>query len=135
MSSLSSSTSPVWRVPSMRSFMRLSARRNVDLPQPDGPIRATTERSGMSSEMSWRACLAPYQKDRLRTANFDTAPGLVEGSRPTMLRSEMMAEYDRVDMQAPQGAHAPRTHSGKLVGTGILRTDYVFLMKNKGRLG
>src|SRR5947209_7184656 len=110
MSSPSSRMSPPWRVPSIRSFMRLRARRNVDLPQPDGPIRATTERSGMFSEMSCRACLAPYQKDRWRTANFDTAPGLVVGWRPTMLRSEMMAEYDRVDMQTPRrGAPAPLT--------------------------
>ena len=43
--------------------MRLSERRNVDLPQPDGPISAMTEHSGMFSEMSNSACFLPYQND------------------------------------------------------------------------
>ena len=76
----------------MRSFIRLSDRRNVDLPQPDGPIRAITERSGTSSAMSQSACLAPYQNDIPRTENLVWTPGLVDGSRPLRLRSEMMAE-------------------------------------------
>ena len=32
--------SPVTRQPAMRSFMRFSERRNVDFPQPDGPMSA-----------------------------------------------------------------------------------------------
>jgi len=32
------------------------------LPQPDGPMKATTWRSGMSSEMASRAFFWPYQK-------------------------------------------------------------------------
>src|SRR5262245_15924519 len=88
--------------------MRLRVRRKVDLPQPDGPIRAITEHSGMISEMSHRACLGPYQKFRLRTANlaFVAGPGVI--CRPVWLRSEMMAEYDRVDIRlAPSGRAAP----------------------------
>ncbi len=79
--------------------MRLSERRNVDLPQPDGPISATTDRSGMVSEMSQSACFVPYQNDIPLTTNLVRTPGLAEGSRPFRLRSEMMAEYERVDMQ------------------------------------
>ena len=30
------------RVPSTRSFMRLRQRSSVDLPQPDGPMKAVT---------------------------------------------------------------------------------------------
>jgi hypothetical protein len=37
---------PVTRAPSTRSFIRLRQRRKVDLPQPDGPIRAVTCRRG-----------------------------------------------------------------------------------------
>jgi hypothetical protein len=33
---------PVMRVLSMRSFMRFRQRRSVDLPQPEGPMKAVT---------------------------------------------------------------------------------------------
>ncbi len=39
----------------MTSFMRLKQRRKVDLPQPEGPIRAVIRCSGMSSEIPLRA--------------------------------------------------------------------------------
>src|SRR5437763_5152531 len=38
----SRSTCPVTRAPATTSCMRLSDRRNVDLPQPDGPMSAVT---------------------------------------------------------------------------------------------
>ncbi len=38
----SSTIEPSTRAPSMVSFIRLRQRRNVDLPQPDGPIMAST---------------------------------------------------------------------------------------------
>ncbi len=43
----SSSTVPSARAPAMTSCIRLRVRRNVDLPQPDGPISAVTERGSM----------------------------------------------------------------------------------------
>ena len=51
--------SPVTRQPSMVSFMRLMQRRKVDLPQPDGPMKAVTLRSGMSIETAFSACFSP----------------------------------------------------------------------------
>src|SRR5436309_4454531 len=42
MSCPSSSTSPETRAPGTTSCMRLRARRNVDLPHPEGPMRAVT---------------------------------------------------------------------------------------------
>src|SRR5262245_5593843 len=100
--------SPVTRVPSIRSFMRLRVRRKVDLPQPDGPIRAITEHSGMVSEMSHRACLGPYQKLRPRTTNLALVFGSCVICRPVWLRSEMIAEYDREDIRlAPPGRGGP----------------------------
>jgi hypothetical protein len=45
-------TSPSTRVPSMRSFIRLSSRSSVDLPHPDGPMRAVTRFFSKSMEMS-----------------------------------------------------------------------------------
>jgi len=59
MSSLSMMILPVTRAIGIVSFMRLMQRRNVDLPQPDGPMNAITERSGMLTVTSWSACLSP----------------------------------------------------------------------------
>ena len=43
----------------MTSFMRLSVRRNVLLPQPDGPMKAVTCLAGNCAVMSNSACLLP----------------------------------------------------------------------------
>ena len=59
MSSPSSLILPPTLQPSIVSFMRLMQRRNVDLPQPEGPMNEVTARSGMSIEMPCSACLAP----------------------------------------------------------------------------
>jgi hypothetical protein len=59
MSSPSIRTSPVARVPGIVSFMRLIVRRKVDLPQPEGPMKAITRRTAMSNEMLKSACAAP----------------------------------------------------------------------------
>jgi hypothetical protein len=72
--------------------MRLRTRRKVDLPQPDGPINAITERSGMVSVTSKSACDSPYQKFSPRTSNFGLALVTSRDPRPTLLRSEMIAE-------------------------------------------
>lgn len=50
---------PVVRALGMVSFMRFMVRRKVDLPQPDGPMKAVTARSGMSRLTSKIACLSP----------------------------------------------------------------------------
>ena len=39
----------------MRSFMRLNRRRKVDLPQPDGPMKATTDFSSIAMLISFNA--------------------------------------------------------------------------------
>ena len=39
--------------------MRLSERKNVDFPHPDGPIRAVTERGSMDIETSCTAKVSP----------------------------------------------------------------------------
>ncbi len=52
-------TEPSTRVPEMMSFMRLSVRRNVLLPQPDGPMNAVTTFARISIEISVSACFGP----------------------------------------------------------------------------
>src|SRR4051794_11647667 len=53
---------PVMRTLSIRSLRRLTLRSRVDLPHPDGPIRAVTLPLGTSMLMSLSACLSPYQR-------------------------------------------------------------------------
>ena len=55
----SSRISPSTRVPSIMSFMRLRHRKNVLLPQPEGPMNAVTQFCGIRSEMSGSACWLP----------------------------------------------------------------------------
>src|SRR5206468_552398 len=100
--------------------MRLSSRKNVDLPQPDGPMSAVTERSGISTEMSHRACLSPYQNDRPLTLNLGRTRVRSAELRPFRLRSEMIEEYESVDTGWPLrnsqvalcGAASDRTKNG-----------------------
>ena len=47
------------RVPGMMSFIRFSVRRNVLLPQPDGPINAVTRLARIWMEISSRARFCP----------------------------------------------------------------------------
>ena len=55
----SMSTVPSTRVPGIMSFIRFSVRRNVLLPQPDGPMKAVTRLAWMRIEMPSRARFSP----------------------------------------------------------------------------
>src|SRR5574338_1414495 len=60
MSSPSSSTRPVIHPSSLSSCIRLSVRRKVDLPQPDGPISACTRFGAKRSDTLFTAVNLPY---------------------------------------------------------------------------
>src|SRR5262245_38135736 len=95
-------TEPSTRQPSIRSFIRFRHRMNVDLPHPDGPIRARTDFSRISRLTSQRACLDGYQKLTFSLWNL----GLWRVSSPdsSALRSVKMAEYSRdTTHPRPQG--------------------------------
>ena len=53
---------PWYFVAGCRSCMRLKQRRNVLLPQPEGPISAVTWFSAIGRSMFFSAWLVPYQK-------------------------------------------------------------------------
>src|SRR5437762_11436477 len=59
MSAPSRNTCPVMRAPGTVSCMRLRQRRKVDLPHPDGPMTAVTERSRNCTLASRTACIEP----------------------------------------------------------------------------
>src|SRR5437762_8650277 len=82
--------------------MRFRERKNVDFPHPDGPIRATTERSGTSRETLNNACDCPYQKENSRIWNFEYFPFKSGGVRPTWERSEMIVAKESVVKRTPQ---------------------------------
>ena len=50
---------PSTRAEGIVSFIRLSVRRKVDLPQPEGPMKAVTNSLGMSIETASIAFLLP----------------------------------------------------------------------------
>ncbi len=57
--SSSSITLPSTRPPGVTSCIRFKVRRNVDLPQPEGPMKAVTERGSTVMEMSSMARWLP----------------------------------------------------------------------------
>src|SRR5688572_29899601 len=63
-----SRTLPECRAPGIVSFIRLIERRNVDFPQPDGPISAVIERGDIARSMSYSACFFPYQNEKARAS-------------------------------------------------------------------
>src|SRR4051812_23126825 len=65
MSRPSSVIAPACFVPGSVSCMRLIERRNVDFPQPDGPMSAVIDRDGTTRSMSNSTCFSPYQKEYL----------------------------------------------------------------------
>src|SRR6185503_7523764 len=64
----SSKTRPLTRAPGIVSCIRFRQRRNVDLPQPEGPMIAVTVRSSTSMFTLRIACAAPKCASRADTA-------------------------------------------------------------------
>src|ERR1700728_3838368 len=82
MSSPSRRTSPASFAPDTDSCIRFKMRRKVDLPQPEGPMRAVTEAGGTNNETSSRTA-APGSITASSTAmgflySSDPDDGLVE---------------------------------------------------------
>src|SRR5262245_4674495 len=67
--------SPSTLVPGISSFIRLTERRSVDLPLPDGPISAVIDRAGTWNEMSLTARNEPYMTETFRRSTAGSATG------------------------------------------------------------
>ena len=76
-----SASAPATRQPSMVSFMRLMQRRNVVLPQPDGPMKAVTARSGMSMRDVEQRLLVAVEHVDVARADFGGARRAIEPAR------------------------------------------------------
>ena len=75
MFSPSSKISPFGCESGISAFRRLIARRNVDFPQPEGPMNALTDRGGIVRSMSNSACFFPYQNEKARASIEPTVIG------------------------------------------------------------
>src|SRR5436309_15829467 len=95
MSSSSRSTLPWTVAPGMTSCMRLSERRNVDLPQPDGPMKAVTVLGSMVKVTPSTATLLPYDAVRPSTSNRLA----ICSFRPLLDESVPTREQARTDVQ------------------------------------
>src|ERR1700761_8207404 len=80
MSSPSRRTSPASCADGTASCMRLRMRRNVDLPQPDGPINAVTVARGIDRFTRSRTWVVPNQADT-STASGWPPPATPAGDR------------------------------------------------------
>src|SRR3984885_2383538 len=79
MSSPSRRTSPANAADGVSSCMRLRMRRNVDFPQPDGPMRAVTWRASITSETRSRTWWSPNHAETSRASRCgaSTAPARI----------------------------------------------------------
>src|SRR5262245_19035646 len=84
----------------MSAFSRLIERTNVDLPQPDGPMRAVTARVGIVMLTSYSACLPPYQNEK-------SWPRMVPGCRESGIGNPQSEE----SMRAGRGFGADEADS------------------------
>src|SRR5437588_7065640 len=83
----SSSTWPATRAPGTTSCRRLSDRRNVDLPHPEGPIRAVTCLGSIVMLTSARAWNEPNQALRCSTS-MRFAMGVSGSAKPAATGDE-----------------------------------------------
>src|ERR1051326_2573021 len=74
MSAPSSHTSPASFALGTSSCIRLRIRRNVDLPQPDGPMSAVIWPGGMRSDTRSSTLRSPNQADSDRASNSANGP-------------------------------------------------------------
>src|SRR4051812_32251657 len=122
MSWSSSVTVPDTPAPGVTSCMRLSVRRKVDLPQPDGPIIAVTCLGSIEMVTSARACVDPYQafspstSMRFATENPDSG-------KPVSAGEEAGDECENEDNPDQRKGTGPRSVDGHLEGRAGLGED------------
>src|SRR6476661_10764086 len=124
MSSPSSRTRPVIQPFSDSSCIRLSVRRKVDLPQPDGPMRACTRLAVKLSETPFTAVNLPYMAVSLSdsTRTRGGAPGTGAPSAATrggaILRAGSPIEVEPLPDGEPRAQTEHEHHQDQHQGRG-----------------
>src|SRR5207244_4457536 len=122
MSSPSSRILPSTLAPGTTSCVRLMARRNVDLPQPDGPIIAVTCLGSMAMLTSARACAAPYQALSPSTS-MRLAMAVSGSGKPVAAGEESGGDGEDKDDHDKRQSAGPRTVDGDVEGQPGLGED------------
>src|SRR6478609_8631359 len=121
MSTPSSSTWPDSAAPGTSSCIRLRIRRKVDLPHPDGPMRAVTFPAGISRSTRSSTLRCPNQADTLSASRLAVVGDGVTGMTVVLLVSRSAAMTASVACapmalllrSGPRGAGAgDRHHAG-----------------------
>ena len=102
------------RTLSIRSFMRLTERSSVLLPQPEGPISAVTLPRGTGRLMSKRACFSPYQ--RLKSLTSRTA----SSARTSGWTSAGMTRPAAMAASRSEGGENSRSSGGSFCGISVM---------------
>src|SRR5690606_32404705 len=120
MSVPSSRTRPVIHPPSVSSCIRLSVRRNVDLPHPDGPISACTRCGAKRSETPFTAVNFPYIAASLSVSI--RGAGSARGARSPAKGKAGADTEDEHDEYEDEGA-GPGQLMPLFIGTGRIGED------------
>src|SRR5438874_11680900 len=120
MSRPSRRTSPETRAPGTTSCMRLSARRNVDFPDPEGPISAVTGFGSTVMSMSDSAWNEPNQtlspSTSMRFAIWDPwSDKLVSAGEEAGEHREQQHDGDQRKGTRPGSRHCDRKSRARLV--------------------
>ena len=104
-------TEPVIFTPGIRSFIRSRVLRKVDLPQPEGPMRAVTCFSGMSISTLFSAWADPYHRSRPRAermivSSIVRAPYFFFNFLPTRLAARLMTRVMAMRTTATEKARS-----------------------------
>src|SRR5512135_2101955 len=120
MSCPSSSTRPVIQPPSDSSCIRLSVRRNVDLPQPDGPMSACTWLDANDSVTFLSAVVFPYMAVSLSVSTRAGTSAIGDGAAADR-EARAHAQQQHHEDQHQRGG--PREAVPFFVGAGGVRED------------
>src|SRR3546814_17277750 len=105
-SSASSVISPSTRALATVSFIRFKERRKVDLPQPDGPMKAVTRSVPTSIDTSLIACLSPSKTST--PSAFILGSALVRSSWVLVILPGLPAFFEVVARLVVPCVHRPR---------------------------
>src|ERR1039457_700293 len=110
MSSPNRRISPVMRASGFSSCIRLSARKNVDLPQPLGPMMAVTALAVMSIETFLTAARSPKKTERSRIVSADVLTNFESGEKDDCISVADMV-FQNFNLNASEPVARQKTHA------------------------
>ena len=92
---------PSQRTVGTKSHMRLNVRSNVDLPQPEGPMKAVARFFGMSSVMFFSAWKSSYHrlKSRMEIMGSASTPDACAGLTASLPCSKFVMDQPNLPIR------------------------------------